>query len=739
MSQQQLHRPGPETAYPAFGASTAGAEAPPPNGDGNGKPHAPPSVLQHARDYLAAGISVIPVRLDGSKRPLGEWAVYQERLATDDELRQWFGREEPYGIGTVCGRVSGHLELIDIDRGSLFPAWCQLVEAQAPGLVGRLCRVDTPRDPAGYHLRYRCLDVEVPGNTKLAQEPGPPDPKTGKPTRVTLIETRGEGGQGLAPGGNPKAHPSGRPYAHGGGPPLTALPVLTAAEREILLAAARSFDRLTAAGAGAKTSHARDGRLRPGDDYNARGPCWEDILTPHGWEAAHRRGEVTYWRRPGKEGHGWSATTGYCKGQDGSDLLAVFSSNADPFPGPSGASPCSCHSKFGAYALLEHGGDFKAATKALASQGYGEQRRGKGGDCGHASSGEKAGDKEFALGPLLLRPGPAHQTPSRLVVPLAVFKAGSQVDSVTLSRSAAGRKEAARLLQPHFGDKPPAAEEVARVFALIIAAAEKAASEPADPDGPTLREVVRAWAPQAWQFHYRTDRGAYSQVFRREATRADFLAYVPEALLDAAAAASDAPRARRYLLDAAKDELQVVWADLLGALPLAHAAALTPDSPAALALRQAIMRVWNAPCTNRRELQDQGPPIVIGGSLATAAREALPDPCAVLEHSKGRPGWVMIHPPYLAWCRPAVDKGTGEGVIRLGMHYGLGNQLKTDFPGTVDQESFSKLGAALGLIDAQPDVPTRTSGGKDRLAVLALDLSRELLDEPSEWAEAESQ
>jgi putative DNA primase/helicase len=85
-------------------------------------------------------------------------------------------------------------------------------------------------------------------------------------------------------------------------------------------------------------------------------------------------GDKTLWRRPGKDGRGWSATTGHCAAKDGgADLLAVFSSNAHPFEGPSGGRLCSCYGKFRAYALLKHGGDFKAAARELGRQGYGER------------------------------------------------------------------------------------------------------------------------------------------------------------------------------------------------------------------------------------------------------------------------------------------------------------------------------------------------------------------------------
>lgn len=126
--------------------------------------------------------------------------------------------------------------------------------------------------------------------------------------------------------------------------------------------------------------------LRPGDDYDRRGPAWAEILEPHGWQLAQSRGGADYWRRPGKDTPGISATTGYCKGQDGADLLAVFSSNAHPFEGPNGTRPCTCYGKFAAFALLNHGGDFKAAARELSRQGYGDQRHQRNGQA-HSGAG----------------------------------------------------------------------------------------------------------------------------------------------------------------------------------------------------------------------------------------------------------------------------------------------------------------------------------------------------------------
>lgn len=105
---------------------------------------------------------------------------------------------------------------------------------------------------------------------------------------------------------------------------------------------------------------------RPGDDFNVRGH-WGGVLEPHGWKRVWESNGKVYWRRPGKDGPGWSATTGYCHSDLGGDLLYVFSGNAEPFE-----QEC-CYSKFTAYCLLNHAGDFSAASAVLAKEGYGEQ------------------------------------------------------------------------------------------------------------------------------------------------------------------------------------------------------------------------------------------------------------------------------------------------------------------------------------------------------------------------------
>jgi putative DNA primase/helicase len=342
--------------------------------------------LEAAREYHQAGLSIIPIKPDGTKAPAVKWHLYQSQPATAAEIERWFAPGH-YGIALVCGRVSGGREVIDFDQPNLFEPWRDRVEACCRGLVGRLPLVRTPRP--GLQLHYACEAVE--GNQKLAEKPVT-DPEAGKPDRETLIETRGEGGYVLMPGSPAACHKTGRLYEQIAGPPLTEAPAISPEERQALLDAARAFNVLVdypgnAEEAGDRFRGRAGGPLRPGDDFNRRGPDWQEILK--GWQVVRKHGDVRYWRRPRKDGPGWSATTGYCRSKAGLDLLAVFSTNAHPFEVPQGKQ-CGCYSKFTAYAVVHHNGDFGAAAKALAAQGYGHRP--------HAGNGQAAEPRAEAGG-----------------------------------------------------------------------------------------------------------------------------------------------------------------------------------------------------------------------------------------------------------------------------------------------------------------------------------------------------
>jgi P4 family phage/plasmid primase-like protien len=316
------------------------------------------TVRDAAENYVNALLSVIPIRPDGTKAPaLNGWKEFQSRLASQDEINGWF--KNGNGLAIVCGSVSGNLELLDFDAPELYEPFCKLVSSFAPGLIDRLPLSLSPS--GGYHHFYRCGTIE--GNQKLAVRQDVD--AEGRQRDKTLIETRGEGGYIIAPPSPATCHPAGKPYELLRGE-LTAIPEITLEERDILLNCARSFNEKVIQKA--ETEEVKPGNAsgtRPGDDFNAKFGVqdWGELLTRHGWKRKSRYGQTEYWQRPSKSGRGISATVNY----RGSNLLYVFSSNAFPF------EPESAYTPFAAYTFLEHGGDFTAAAKALAEEGYGEK------------------------------------------------------------------------------------------------------------------------------------------------------------------------------------------------------------------------------------------------------------------------------------------------------------------------------------------------------------------------------
>jgi hypothetical protein len=323
-------------------------------------PHLPTrelAIRQAALEARRAGISVVPILPDGTKRPAVRWRLYQQRLASVGNIARWFGREVR-GLALVTGAISGGLEALDFDSRAVYEAWSERLQQAGYGVLhDRLTYGYLEASPNGVHLLYRSSSVER--NQKLASVP-----VDGAQRLRALIETRGEGGLiVVAPSGG-GVHPSGKSYALLAGG-ITTIATITAEERQALFSVARSFDQtprqyaLKGVPPGARS--ARTWGQRPGDRYNRRA-SWTEVLEPHGWRALYTREGVGYWQRPGKQGPAISATTNY----GGSDLLYVFTTST-PFEAG------RAYSKFTAYAILEYGGDFSAAARALAMRGYAEE------------------------------------------------------------------------------------------------------------------------------------------------------------------------------------------------------------------------------------------------------------------------------------------------------------------------------------------------------------------------------
>ncbi|MCK9276319.1 MAG: bifunctional DNA primase/polymerase [Syntrophales bacterium] len=146
------------------------------------------SILKAALGYRAKGFSVIPIR--GNKKPfLDSWKEYQERRATENEIREWWNQYPSAMIGIVTGPVSG-ICAVDIDRYAQDYNEATEFEYFPDGLVTPTC--ETPR--GGTHLYFK-FPEDSPLTINARGLPG--------------IDFRGDGGYIIAP---PSKNGTGRGY-----------------------------------------------------------------------------------------------------------------------------------------------------------------------------------------------------------------------------------------------------------------------------------------------------------------------------------------------------------------------------------------------------------------------------------------------------------------------------------------------------------------------------------------------
>lgn len=321
------------------------------------------SLVDVALELHAAGLSVVPVAADGSKRPRIAWKQYTRSAADEAQLRAWFEADVEQGVGIITGY--GDVELLEVEGKAmqLVPDVLELLDGTGlRPLYDLLVTSWSEQSPSGgLHLFYRLADGEVPGNTKIASRPA-----AGPTGREVLAETRGTGGFVVLAPSSGNVHATGRPYLRLAGGP-TSIATISREDRDqlhaVIHAALDTMPVEEPAPAGpvdskwATTYQAHAGDITPGDDYEAK-TDWAGILT--GWTLVFTRGRTRYWRRPGKT-DGISATTGRA---DDRDRLYVFTSSTE-------FEPEVPYTKFGAYTLLQHRGDHAAAAKALADSGYG--------------------------------------------------------------------------------------------------------------------------------------------------------------------------------------------------------------------------------------------------------------------------------------------------------------------------------------------------------------------------------
>lgn len=143
---------------------------------------------KHIELYQRFGFNIIPLR-QRSKEPAVQWAEFQTRKSTEEELFRWF-KDGEMNLGIVCGSVSGNLAVLDFDTAESYEKFFNGRPMEEETLVVKTSR--------GIHVYMKSSKL-----VKLFKIP------------ELNLDVKGEGSYVVAP---PSIHPSGVPYKFLGDP-----------------------------------------------------------------------------------------------------------------------------------------------------------------------------------------------------------------------------------------------------------------------------------------------------------------------------------------------------------------------------------------------------------------------------------------------------------------------------------------------------------------------------------------
>lgn len=351
----------------------------------------------------------------------------------------------------------------------------------------------------------------------------------------------------------------------------------------------------------------------------------------------------------------------------------------------------------------------------------------------------------ITVGNAVLKPGQPRQTPSGVItIPLVIAVAGKDVDHVPLRSSIDGRSKAAKAIASHTGAGCDA--EITAAFGTLLVTGKQVLESPSSTATQTVRKIVAARIPGEFRLSHRTSGGAWSEYLGREVTRSEFLAFTPDWLVTECAMAADAHRSQpeSALLRTIVAALGIVWATELEHLPALDTDAITldRDSAAGRKFRLAIVKTWTKlvtmEVTMRTDRANQTENRASRTSLAGRVQSAI------TEGISNRSCWIPVQKSIDAWYRSS-DNGSDFPRVLLAMRYTLPHQIGVEVPGATSQRAFKKLGTDCGVFSdgIVNGVRVDRATGGDRLAVLSLEMTAEILvepqdDEPEPVFEAES-
>jgi len=298
------------------------------------------SIIDQKLDFPEIGLSIIPVA--SNKIPFKPWAKYQHNIAPSSLWHSHFQKKGTIGI--ITGKVSQNLECIDVDvkndpGKTIMTEYTNLFPDD---LLNRLIIQSTPND--GFHLIYRCPEVVIDGNQKLALHTD----------KSVIIETRGEGGYFCTNQINNKILNGTFDLQN-----LNVdIPEITAEERTFLLETARSLTRYFPTGHDNISKNDQPfAYSEPAiNQFNNKYPII-DLFIKHNWSVVKEDDQKLYLKRDGS----LAAHSGYYFKD--TKIFFCFSSSTV-------FKPEKPYNHFQVLQLLEGKDDFKSTMRLLPIYGF---------------------------------------------------------------------------------------------------------------------------------------------------------------------------------------------------------------------------------------------------------------------------------------------------------------------------------------------------------------------------------
>lgn len=325
------------------------------------------AVWSQIEQLLADKISLIPIRdrqetnkngeILPAKTPYGPWREFQNRIISKEELWTEMEKRNTTGIAIICGKISGNLEVIDVDvkyHPGIDARLLTDLRAFFPTLYSRLRIHQSPSK--GLHIVYR-VNAPPPAGAKLAgryaceQEIQLQINKGVKrPSKeIFFLETKGEGGYFMAPPSLGYSVLQNNP-----------IPLITWQERCSMITLCQSYSEIIKTTPKPVLSKIQDDwyTVNPFEDFNNRTDPVK-LMKDFGWKYSHKNNRFIWFTRPEKN-YGVSASWNIEK-----RIFFIFTSSSQLQQGK-GYHPATL------LAELQFEGNKKQTYAFLVSKGFGK-------------------------------------------------------------------------------------------------------------------------------------------------------------------------------------------------------------------------------------------------------------------------------------------------------------------------------------------------------------------------------